>query len=129
MKRLFVIILNFPAAIPGFIGTLLSVPTRVVISKKPFAVIFYVRSFWWWTWLPGQKRVRGMTNSWCIQLATSANDADLAHELIHVEQAEREPFIFPLSYWLQTKRYGYRANKYEVEAYDRSGSKYEGGDE
>jgi hypothetical protein len=54
-----------------------------------------------------------------------ADNPDLEHELIHVRQAEKEPFIFPILYSLETKN---RANKYEVEAYRDSGSRYEGGD-
>lgn len=126
IRRTIAIILNFPAAIPGIIGALLSVPRKVVIASKPFAVIFYVRSFWWWQWLPGQSKTRGMANSWCIQLGPTADDADLAHELVHVEQAERHPFIFPFLYMMESKKSGYRNNKFEEEAYSRSGSRFEG---
>lgn len=125
MKRFLTVILNTPGAIPGFIGALLSGPRKVSLSHKPFAVIFTVRSFWWWRWLPGQARIRALANTWCIQLGPDADAADLAHELIHVEQAEREPLIFPLLYALETRKHGYRANKYEVEAYTRSGSRYD----
>lgn len=49
---------------------------------------------------------------------------DLEHELIHIEQAQRQPFIYPLLYAYQSLRYGYRDNKYEKEAYGKSGSVY-----
>ena len=43
----------------------------------------------------------------------------LIHEAIHVEQIAREGRIkFILNYLYQTLRYGYRGNKYEVEAYN-----------
>jgi len=124
MKKYIGIILNFPISIPGFIGALLSGPKRVAFSKKPFAIIFYVRNFWWWQWLPGQKGVRGMANGWVVQLGPHELPGDLEHELVHVEQAERAPFIHFFKYWLENRRMGYRANKYEVEAYDRAGNWY-----
>src|SRR5665213_1675895 len=126
MKRILAAILNLPWAFLGLVGAILSIPSKVSISWKPFAVIFYVRSFWWWNWQRGQKGTRGMTNTWLIQLGPTADAADLEHELIHAEQAEREPFIHPILYILETRRRGYRANKYEEEAYSRSGSRYLG---
>jgi hypothetical protein len=49
---------------------------------------------------------------------------DLEHELVHVEQAIREPFIHPFLYILESFRYGYKDNKYEREAYRRAGNTY-----
>jgi len=49
---------------------------------------------------------------------------DLEHELVHVEQAMRRPLIHPLLYVYQSIRYGYRQNKYEIEAYRRAGNIY-----
>jgi hypothetical protein len=121
-------ILNLPWTILGFFATLLSVPKKISFSKKPLAIIFHVRSFWWWQFLPGQKGMnpRAMVNGHCIQLGPNIEEADLAHEFIHVEQAIRQPFIHPILYELETRRHGYRNNKYEEEAYSKTGSRYSG---
>jgi hypothetical protein len=42
----------------------------------------------------------------------------LVHELAHVEQWRADP-LFPLRYLAEWLRHGYRANRYEVEAYER----------
>jgi len=59
-----------------------------------------------------------------VLLASTADFADLHHELIHVEQFERKPFVHPFLNWYQLWRFGYRGDKYEREAYERSGSRY-----
>lgn len=76
------------------------------------------------TWLPWYRGARGMANGHVVQLGPEADLRDLQHELIHVEQSLREPFIHPLLYTIEWLRHGYRQNKYEVEAYDRSVSRY-----
>jgi len=122
---LLIFILNLPWTLAGCVGALLSGPRKLTLSSKPFALIFYVRSFWWWTWLPGQRGTRALANGQCIQLGPRASKEDLAHELIHVKQAQRQPFIHPILYALENLRVGYKHNKYEQEAYTLSGSKYE----
>jgi len=120
-----VFILNLPWTIIGLLTALASFPQSISLSSRPGAIVIHVRSFWWYSWLPGQKRMRAAAIGHVVLLGPRADDKDLAHELIHVEQLNRLPFIFPiLSYWESFKP-GYRQNKYEVEAYDRSGSRYE----
>lgn len=119
-------ILNLPWTALGLLGALLSVPTSIQLTSKPLAIIFSVRSFWWYTWMPGKGSVRAITNGHVIQLSPAILDKDLEHELIHVEQYERAPLIHPFLYAWQYCRHGYRKNKYEDEAYRRSSSKYIG---
>jgi hypothetical protein len=121
-------ILNLPWTLIGLVIALLSVPVRFSTSQKPFAVVIHVESFWWYAWLPGCKKIRAMALGHIALLGPRADEKDLTHELIHTEQFNRLPFILPfLSYW-QSFKNGYRQNKYEAEAYDRSGSRYEGRD-
>lgn len=49
---------------------------------------------------------------------------DLEHELIHVQQAERYPFIFPFLYYNEFLFKGYKSNKFEEEAHNSSNSTY-----
>lgn len=118
--------LNLPWTIIGLALTVISLPYKVVFKQHPLAIIFYIKSFWWYSWLPGKKRVRAMTNGHTIQLGPLEEKGDLDHELIHAEQAIREPLIHPILYQLEVLRHGYRQNKYETEAYDRAGNKYRG---
>lgn len=59
-----------------------------------------------------------------VMLGPLEKEKDLEHELIHVEQWIREPFIHFFLYNIELMRHGYRNNKYEVEAYDRAGNIY-----
>lgn len=122
---LFIFILNLPWTILGLIEALLSIPTRVQIFKKPTAFVIHVRSFWWRAWFPGNKGVRGSAIGHVVLLGPTADSKDLAHELIHIEQFQRAPLIQPILYLFQSMRYGYRQNKYEKEAYAKSGSPYD----
>lgn len=117
-------ILNLPWTLIGLLASILSIPKKIAFSKNPFAIIIYVRSFWWYTWLPKKKGVRAIVNGNLVQMGSNADEKDLHHELIHVKQYEQAPFIHPFLYTYQSWRYGYRQNKYEQEAYDKSGSRY-----
>ncbi len=119
-------ILNLPWTIVGLALAALSLPFNAAIHRNPFAFVFRVRSFWWYTWLPSKKGLRGTCNGVVILLGPKELQNDLAHELIHIEQYQREPFIHPFLYELEMLKKGYRQNKYEVEAYDKSDSVYIG---
>ncbi len=118
--QLIAFILNLPWTILGLILTLLSLPRGIEIRKKPLSIIFKVRGFWWYSWLPGKKNVRAITNGHIVQLGPLENPKDLEHELVHVEQAIREPLIHPLLYTIENMRHGYTENKYEKEAYEKA---------
>lgn len=78
------------------------------------------------TWLSWYRRARAITNGNVVQLGPLADERDLMHELVHVEQAERVPFVMPFLHTIEWLRNGYRNNKYEIEAFERSGSRYTG---
>ena len=59
-----------------------------------------------------------------VLLGKNILDNDMEHELVHVEQFEREPFIHPFLYQYQNLVYGYKENKYEKEAYGKAGNTY-----
>lgn len=71
-----------------------------------------------------KKSVRAATICQVVILTDKTIKNDLEHELIHVEQALRTPFIHPILYQLELINKGYKNNKYEVEAYARSKSQY-----
>jgi len=77
--------------------------------------------------MSGKAGVRAMTNGQVINMGPLEQKKDLEHELIHVEQAIREPLVHPILYVLESRKHGYRQNKYEAEAYERAGNKYETG--
>jgi hypothetical protein len=119
------IILNLPYSLFGAVLALFLRPTRFVIGHEPFHIIFYVRND---SFGPGYtKGWRGMTNGHVIILNPREEQGDLAHELVHVQQYDRLPFIFPGAYYYQLLRHGYRNNKYEEEAYSKAGNIYRAG--
>jgi len=70
------------------------------------------------------KNARAMAIGSVVLLGSNALDKDLEHELVHVEQSQRMPFIFPILYYIELFRRGYRNNKYEYEAYSKAGNAY-----
>ena len=116
------ILLNGAWSVLALFAAVLSIPHRLQIHRKPFALIIFVRSFWW----KRTKGVRAAASGSVILCGPNLEVNDIEHELVHVEQYYREPFIHPFLYLYQSMKFGYRNNKYEVEAYDRSGSVYKG---
>ena len=47
-----------------------------------------------------------------ILLGPNEEENDLKHELIHVKQHEKLPFVYQILYYYETFKYGYRKNKY-----------------
>lgn len=122
--RAIVFLLNLPWTVLGLLLAVISLPRGVKIHSKPYALIFTVRSFWWQTWLPGYKGVRASTMGHVILLGAALLPGDQEHELVHVAQYVREPFVYPFMYAYQTRKYGYKNNQYEVEAYSKAGNLY-----
>ncbi|HKU18104.1 MAG TPA: hypothetical protein VJP80_02415 [Candidatus Saccharimonadales bacterium] len=83
-----------------------------------------MQSFWWQTWLPGYKGVRATTTGAIVLLGNKLMANDLEHELVHVAQYQREPFVHAFLYVFASLRHGYRNNKYEIEAYKKAGNVY-----
>ena len=91
-------------------------------NKKPVAFVLNVKKFWW---VFGYMRhARAMTIGNVIFLGPNIEDKDLEHELVHVEQHQRAPLVYPVLYYLEFIKKGYRDNKYEEEAYQRAGNVY-----
>lgn len=107
----------------GLLLALLSIPKRVEFRNKPLVLIFKVRNFWWYSWLPGKNNIRAITSGHIIQLGSLEKPKDLEHELVLVEQVIREPLIHPLLYTIENIRHGYMENKYEKEAYEKAGNR------
>ena len=77
--------------------------------------------FWW---IPGNRRMSGLTLANRVYLRAEHCPIDpldratvelIFHELAHVWQFRKHPFLFPLSYLIQHLRYGYANNPAEVE--------------
>ena len=124
--QLLIFALNLPWSIVLLIAGIFSIPRRIELHHNPFAIIMYVRSFWFYHWMPSRRGVRAMTLGSVILLGPKLLNNDIEHELVHIKQHEREPFIHPVLNQLETFRRGYRRNKYEEEAYSSSGSVYVG---
>ena len=118
------LILNIPWTIVGLLCGLVSIPIKVELSSNPKAIIFHIYSFWWYSWLPKVKGVRGMAIGNIVLLGRNALTGDLEHELVHVSQSQKEPLIHPFLYEYENLKHGYQNNKYEKEAYEKAGNIY-----
>jgi hypothetical protein len=120
-------ILNLPWTFIGLLLAIISIPKRVRFMDD--SIVFDVHSFWWANliWYMNAKRVRGTTNGNVILLGPLEEEHDLHHELIHVQQYMRRPFIQPFLYVAEVFKHGASPkNKYEEEAYRLSDSVYRG---
>jgi Sec7-like guanine-nucleotide exchange factor len=117
-------ILNLPWAVVGILLGIISFPTRVSFDRSILAVILEVKSFWWQSWVSSKKGVRASTIGHVVLISPRSFEKDLDHELVHVKQHIKKPFIQPFLYFIETLRKGYKDNKYEIEAYSQSNSKY-----
>ena len=115
-------ILNFPYTIVGLIVGLVSGSKGIRFTKNPYAFIINVKKFWWV--FGYMKGARAMTIGHVVLLGPDLESKDLEHELIHVEQYQRMPLIYPVLYYIELMRRDYRNNRYEDEAYRRAGNVY-----
>lgn len=115
---------NLPWSVLGMLAGLVSLPSSLEWQTPHLGFVVKVRSFWWYTWLPKMSGVRAMAIGNVVLLGPNILQNDLEHELVHVEQAMREPLIHPILYWIETIRKGYRHNKYEEEAYSKANNFY-----
>jgi len=117
--------LNLPYSSLGIMIAVFSVPKlKINLNKNPLAIILYVQGFWWT--FAHMKNARAMAIGNVVILGPKLEPGDLEHELVHIEQWQREPFIQIFLYWRELWKNGYRNNKYEVEAYSRAGNIYKG---
>ena len=119
---MFSFIINIPFTLIGLLVGFISIPKSFRWNRNPYAVVVKVRRFWWT--IGDMRHARAMCIGHVVLLGPKIIDRDLEHELVHVRQYERAPLIHPILYWVEHLRKGYRNNKYEVEAYEVSGSKY-----
>jgi|SRR3989338_6812230 len=117
-------ILNIPYTILGLVVAMVSVPVLIKFRVTPYAFVLKVKKFWWTIF--GLKHIRAITIGHVVILGPKLEDNDLEHELIHVEQCQKMPLIFPLLYFIELLWKGYKNNKYETEAYQRAGNIHTG---
>jgi len=108
------IILNLPYTILGLLLALFSLPKNIKINRKPLVFILNVRRLWWeFGYL---KNMRAFAFGNTVVLGPKIKEGDLRHEIIHVKQFIKYPFIFPFLYYKELILKGYKKNKYEKEA-------------
>lgn len=126
MKHLFLFILNLPFTLTGIIALVLSGPYHFKLVYNPIALVFKVKSFWWGFSYINRKKARAMTIGHIILLGPKELKNDFEHEIIHVQQCERYPVIYPFLYLYELFKNGYKKNRFEDEAYTISKSFYGG---
>lgn len=115
MIRVLKYILNAPYTAVGLLNLLFCVPYKLSFAKD--ALVFTCLTC-------GLAHVYGLGvrgfatgNIAVVRRGQGQNIID--HELVHIEQYMRHPFIFGFLYLWESRR-GYWKNKFEAEAYDRT---------
>lgn len=83
-------VLNTPWKLVGLVFALISIPESLKLDKDNYAFITSVRKLWWMS-----KKVRAAHIGQVVILSGEIKAHDLEHELVHVKQALREPFLHP----------------------------------
>lgn len=124
MARIILFILNLPFSLIGIVPMVLSGPYSLKLHKNPIALVVKVKKFWWV--FGYMKNARAMTIGYIVLLSPKELKNDLEHEIIHVQQYEKYPVIYPFLYLYELLKNGYRMNRFEDEAYTLSKSVYKG---
>ena len=115
-------IFNIPYTVVGLFLGIICLPESIAWEKEQDVIVLNVRSFWWAAgYLKG---VRAMAIGHTVLLGSKIEHNDLKHELIHVRKYDQAPLIYPILYYIELVRKGYRNNKYEKEAYQVAGNIY-----
>ncbi len=121
---LIALLLNTPYTLLGLISALATFPYSAKFSNDPLCVIFKTNKCWWG--IGPYKYMRAATTGHVILLTQKTLENDLEHELIHVRQYQHYPLVYPVLYYMESVKKGYRMNKFEDEAFTLSGSYYRG---
>lgn len=109
-------LLNLPWTLLGLCNVIFCVPYKVEFRKD--AIVF--RTLHLGLLQIYAPKGKGYSLGNMVVVRRNASEKILHHELIHVEQHMRYPFICAFLYHYELLRLGYFNNKFEVEAYDRS---------
>lgn len=115
-------ILNTPYTSFGLMVGIISLPKNIEWRKKSHVIIMNVSKLWWA--FGYMKGARAVTIGHVILLGPTIEDKDLEHELVHIQQYDRLPLIYPVLYYIELIRKGYKNNIYEIEAYRLAGNVY-----
>jgi hypothetical protein len=115
--------LNIPWTLLGLLLAFTCVPSLPMFDRDKLVIIFPVRLFWWG--FGPYFGIRAATMGHVVLLGPQIRKNDLEHELIHVEQFTRYPFLFPLIALVEILRHGTGLrNRFEREAYEQAGNVY-----
>ena len=107
-------ILNLPYTLFGIFLAFYLQPKEVRWSSDPYHILFRVKKDTFG--IDFLKNWKGMTVGHTIILNPKSKKGVLEHEVVHVRQFARLPFIFPFLYLFELCRHGYKGNRYELEA-------------
>ena len=102
----------------GILFGFFSLPTNISFTSNPISIVLRVRKLWWA--IGYMRGARAVTIGSVVILGENIKTHDLDHELIHIKQYQRLPIIFPLLYYIELIRKGYKENKYEIEAHSKT---------
>ena len=114
-------IFNLPWTILGLFLGIISFPKKAGIKNN--ALVSNVSSLWWTHLFCYMRGARAVTMGYTILLGPNVEPRDLEHEIIHVKQFKKYPFIYPFLYMAEVTRKGSGLNnRFEKEAYEKAGN-------
>lgn len=110
-------LVNLPWTLLALFCALISYPQSFKILSSALAIQVY--SLKWIDLLSGRRETKGFTLGNMILISPKADSGTLPHELIHITQFQKYPFVFPILYLIEHFKNGYKNNLYEIQAYNQ----------
>jgi len=118
MKKI-AFVLNLPWSLAGLFYSLLMLPRNIKTDKLQFVIVVRVKRLWI-NEIFLRRKVKGFVLGNTVLLSDVADSDTYDHEIVHVGQFIKAPFIFPLLYCFESIKNGYQCNQYEKEACQQS---------
>jgi hypothetical protein len=108
-------ILNLIWSLLGLAVAIISLPTKIGFESIAEVLVTETERLWIGE-IFLRRKIKGMTFGNLVLLSKAKDELTLKHELAHVRQYNKMPFIFPFLYCFEVMRSGYERNKYDEAA-------------
>ena len=112
-------ILNIPWTLIGILMVVVLIYKSVLVKISDKTFVLIVQRLWI-NEIFLRRKVNGFAIGNVVLLSTKYSDNIYRHELVHINQFQKYPLIFPFLYCIEFLKKGYYNNKYEIEAREKT---------